>query len=86
MVKKIVWGVGKTGKETISVFVLIIVEVRDGFHIEEFVKEPTSSPPPVSIAKDRNVPRAVVHPLFPVSRRSVRKSRATHSSSIGTVG
>ena len=61
VVKEITRGVSEKGEETISVFVLIIVEVRDGFRVEEFVKEPTPSPPLVSIWGPNNVPRVGTH-------------------------
>ena len=62
VVKKIIGTISKTGKETISMFGLIIVEVRDSFHVEKLVKKPTSSPPLDSITIDREIPRVGIHP------------------------
>ena len=61
MIKKIFGRLSKPQKETISVFVLVIVKILDGFHVEKLVKEPTSPPPFVSITKGDNAPRVHIH-------------------------
>ena len=56
MVKKFVGGLGETREKAVSVLALIIVEVCDRFHAEEFMKEPTSPPQSASIIKVEEAP------------------------------
>lgn len=56
MVKKFVGGLGEAREKAVSVLALIIVEVCDRFHAEEFMKEPTSPPQSASIVKVEEAP------------------------------
>ena len=56
MAKKVVGCLSKTRDEAMSIFVLMVVKIRNRLHVEELVKEPTSLLPPDSITEGGNAP------------------------------